>query len=90
MATTTGQPVGQRNNNIRKTHTTMNSFVQFLKGFASMAMAVVLFVALIGAVVSTDIVFKIAGILGLGIWGVIFFRSLKHHNISGQGHNNYL
>lgn len=55
-----------------------------------MAMAVVLFVALIGAVVSTDIVFKIAGILGLGIWGVIFFRSLKHHSVDGKGHTNYL
>lgn len=68
----------------------MNSFVQFLKGLASMAMAVVLFVALIGAVVSTDIVFKIAGILGLGIWGVIFGRSLKHHKVDGKGHTNYL
>lgn len=68
----------------------MTGLIGFLKGFASMLMAAILFIALIGAVVSADIVFKVAGILGLGVWGVIFFRSLKHHNVDGTGHNNYL
>lgn len=68
----------------------MTGFIGFLKGAASMLMAAILFIALIGAVVSADVVFKIAGILGLGIWGVIFFRSLKRHNVDGTGHNNWL
>ena len=55
-----------------------------------MLMAAIMVVALIGAIMSTDIVFKVAGILGLGIWAVIAFRSLKKHDVSGTNHNNWL
>ena len=55
-----------------------------------MLMAAILFIAIIGAIVSADIVFKVAGVLALGVWGTIFFRSLKHHDVSGKNHNNWL
>lgn len=55
-----------------------------------MAMATILIIALVGAILSTDMFFKVAGVLGLGIWAVIAFRSLKHHDVSGKNHNNWL
>lgn len=68
----------------------MEGIKGFIKGVASMAMATILIIALVGAILSTDMFFKVAGVLGLGIWAVIAFRSLKHHDVSGKNHNNWL
>lgn len=55
-----------------------------------MLMAVIIAVGLIGAIVSADIVFKVAGIAGLLIWAIIVGRSLKNHSVDGKGHRNWL
>ena len=53
-------------------------------------MAVIIVIGLVGAIVSADIVFKVAGIAGLLIWAIIAFRSLKNHSVDGKNHNNWL
>ena len=68
----------------------MEGLIGFLKGFASVAMAVIVLIGLIGAAMSADVVFKVAGIAGLIIWLVIVGRSFKHHDVSGKNHNNWL
>lgn len=68
----------------------MNGIIGFLKGFASIVMAAAILIGLIGAIVSTDVVFKVAGVAGLLVWLVILIRTFKHHDISGKGHTNYL
>ena len=68
----------------------MEGLIGFLKGFASVAMAVIILVGLVGAAMSADIVFKVAGIAGLIIWLVIAGRSFKHHSVDGKNHNNWL
>lgn len=68
----------------------MEGLIGFLKGFASIFMAAAIVIGLIGAIVSTDVVFKVAGVAGLLVWLVILIRTFKHHDISGKGHNNYL
>ena len=57
----------------------MNGFLGFLKGFASIAMAVVIIIGLVGAAVSADIV-----------WVIICGRSLRAHSADGKGHTNRL
>ncbi len=68
----------------------MNGFLGFLKGFASIAMAVVIIIGLVGAAVSADIVFKVCGIAGLIVWLIICGRSLRAHSADGKGHTNRL
>lgn len=68
----------------------MEGLIGFLKGFASIVMAAAILIGLIGAIVSTDVVFKVAGVAGLLVWLVILIRTFKHHDISGKGHTNYL
>ena len=55
-----------------------------------MLMAAILVIGLIGAALSADIVFKVAGIAGLIIWAIIAFRSLKNHAVDGKNHRNWL
>lgn len=62
----------------------------FVLGFLSMLMAVIIAIGLVGAIVSADIVFKVAGIAGLLIWAIIVGRSLKNHSVDGKGHRNWL
>ena len=68
----------------------MEGLIGFLKGFVSMLFAAIIIVGLIGAIVSTDVVFKVAGVAGLIVWLVILIRTMKHHTIDGKGHTNYL
>lgn len=68
----------------------MNGLIGFLKGFGSIAMAVIVLIGLVGAAMSADIVFKVCGIAGLIVWLVICARSLKSHSVDGKGHTNKL
>ena len=68
----------------------MEGLIGFLKGFVSMLFAAIIIVGLIGAIVSTDVVFKVAGIAGLLVWLVILVKTFKHHDVSGKNHNNWL
>jgi len=68
----------------------MEGLLGFLKGFASVAMAVIVLIGLVGAALSADIVFKVCGIAGLVIWLVICGRSFKAHSVDGKGHPNRL
>ena len=68
----------------------MEGLLGFLKGFASVAMAVIVLIGLVGAALSADIVFKVCGIAGLVIWLVICGRSFKGHSVDGKGHPNRL
>ena len=62
----------------------------FIFGILSMLMVLIVGIGLIGAIVSADIFFKVCGALGLLIWAVIVGKSLKHHDVGGKNHNNWL
>ena len=60
----------------------MKGIVGFLIGFFELFIAVAIIIALLGAIVSLDVVFKVAGGIGL-IWFVRhLIKSLKAHNVN--------
>jgi len=69
----------------------MNPFVKFILGLLSMVMAVIVTIALIGAIVCGNTFFMVCGIYSLIIWAVIVIRSLKAHKVTEPlEHPNHL